>query len=180
MTDAVSLTNQTLQRLVDESDLRDLIHRYAFGLDHQDWVLWRSVFADTVTMDMTDYQPERPARPAEADRVVASAKVMFAGFDGSQHFIGSHRYVIDGDRATITAHMRAEHWMTTGKGSDRYTMFGTYFDEAVRTAEGWKLEVVRLELLREEGNRYLMAQAVNRGKSIVAGEDGAMVTDGGA
>ena len=47
-----------LQRLADESDLRDLIHRYAFGLDTKDWVLWRSVFADEVVMDMSDYQPE--------------------------------------------------------------------------------------------------------------------------
>ena len=28
-----------LHRLGDESDLRDLIHRYAFGLDTKDWVL---------------------------------------------------------------------------------------------------------------------------------------------
>lgn len=161
-------TDPLLQRLVDESDLRDLIHRYAFGLDTRDWELWRSVFADTVTMDMSDYQPDREPRPAAAERVVAGARVLFAGFDGSQHFIGSHRYAIDGDRARITAHMRAEHWMTTGKGSDRYTMFGTYHDEAVRTADGWKLESVRLMLLREEGNRYLMAEAARRGKALLA------------
>lgn len=159
-----------VQRLIDESDLRELIHRYAFGLDHEDWELWRSVFADTVTMDMSDYLPGREIRPAAADRVVDNARVMFAGFDCSQHFIASHRYAIDGDRATITAHMRAEHWMTTGKGSDRYTMFGTYFDEAVRTEHGWKLEKVRLALIREEGNRYLMSEAVRRGKALL-GDD---------
>ena len=56
---------------------------------------------------MSDYQPEPPPRPAPADRVVANARVLFAGLERSQHFIGSHRYAIDGDRATITAHMRA-------------------------------------------------------------------------
>lgn len=158
----------SLQRLVDESDLRDLIHRYAFGLDHQDWELWRSVFTDRVTVDMTDYQSHRPARAGDADRVVAGARVLFAGLDGSQHFIGSHRYEIDGDRAKITAHMRAEHWMTTGKGSDKYTMFGTYFDQAIRTPNGWKLEVVKLSLIREEGNRYLMNEAARRGKEALS------------
>ena len=164
------MNEELLQRLSDESDLRDLIHRYAFGLDTEDWVLWRSVFADTVTMDMTDYQPDRPARSADADRVVANARVLFAGLDRSQHFLGSHRYAIDGDRATITAHMRAEHWMTTGKGSDKYTMFGTYTDDAIRTGDGWKLETVRLALIREEGNRYLMSSAVRRGKARLASE----------
>jgi len=159
-----------VQRLLDESDLRDLIHRYAFGLDHEDWELWRSVFTDTVTIDMSDYQPGSPVRPASADKVVAGIQTMFAGLDGSQHFIGSHRYSIDGDRATITAHMRAEHRMTSDAGGDRYTKNGTYFDEAVRTADGWKLESVRLELIREEGNRYLMGGAARKGKAMSAGE----------
>jgi len=155
-----------VQRLIDESDLRDLIHRYAFGLDHEDWVLWRSVFTDTVTIDMTDYQPGSPVRPASADKVVAGIQTMFAGLDGSQHFMGSHRYAIDGDRATITAHMRAEHWMTSDAGGDRYTMYGTYFDEAIRTPDGWKLQSVRLKLIREEGNRHLMGGAARKGKAM--------------
>jgi len=166
-------TDRLVRRLADESDLMDLIHRYAFGLDHEDWELWRSVFADEVTMDMSDYQPEPPPRRAPADLVVANARVLFAGLERSQHFLGSHRFAIDGDTATITAHMRAEHWLHTGQGSDRYTMFGTYFDDAVRTDDGWKLVKVRLRLLREAGNRHLMREAVRRGKRLIAGGDGA-------
>lgn len=166
------VTDPLLQRLADESELMDLIHRYAFGLDHEDWVLWRSVFADEVTMDMTDYSPGRSARPAPADLVVGNARVLFAGLERSQHFLGSHRFAVDGDSATITAHMRAEHWLHTGQGSDKYTMFGTYFDEAIRTDEGWKLSLVRLRLLREEGNRYLMSEAVRRGREIIGRADG--------
>ena len=167
------MNDDVIQRLADESDLADLLHRYAFGLDHEDWELWRSVFADEVTMDMSDYQPKPPPRPAQADLVVANASVMFAGLERSQHFMGTHRFAIDGDTATITAHMRAEHWLRTGQGSDRYTMFGTYFDEAVRTDDGWKLVKVRLQLLREEGNRHLMREAVRRGKQLSAGGGGA-------
>jgi 3-phenylpropionate/cinnamic acid dioxygenase small subunit len=166
-------TDRLVRRLADESDLMDLIHRYAFGLDHEDWELWRSVFADEVTMDMSDYQPEPPPRRAPADLVVANARVLFAGLERSQHFLGSHRFAIDGDTATITAHMRAEHWLHTGQGSDRYTMFGTYVDDAVRTDDGWKLVKVRLRLLREAGNRHLMREAVRRGKRLIAGGDGA-------
>lgn len=164
------VSDDLVQRLIDESDLRDLIHRYAFGLDHEDWELWRSVFASEVTMDMSDYQPDPPPRPAPADRVVANARVLFAGLERSQHFIASHRYIIDGDKATITAHMRAEHWLHTGQGSDRYTMFGTYIDTAIRTDDGWKLERVQLQLLREEGNRSLMREAVRRGRARLAAD----------
>ncbi len=162
------MSEAQLQRLVDESELRDLIHRYAFGLDTQDWELWRSVFADSVVMDLSDYDPDLKPVPTTAGKLLRGAVVTFAGLDRSQHFIGSHRYSIDGDTATVTAHMRAEHWMTTGKGGDRYTMYGTYENEATRTSDGWKFTRVKLRLLREEGNRFLMAEAGRVGKAKLA------------
>ena len=119
---------------------------------------------------MSDYQPEPPPRAAPADLVVKNAAVLFAGLERSQHLMGSHRYKIDGDRATITAHMRAEHWLDTGKGGDRYTMFGTYTDDAIRTTDGWKLIRVKLALLCEEGNRSLMREAVRRSRDETPNE----------
>ena len=159
------MTADPLRRLTDESELRDLIHRYAFGLDNRDWTLWRSVFADEVVIDMSDYRPEPPPRLATAEQAVRSAEVLFAGFEATQHFIATQRYEISGDVAVITAHMRAEHWLTTGEGGDRYTMYGTYVDDCVRTADGWKLTRVKLRLLREEGNRHVMLSALERGRA---------------
>jgi hypothetical protein len=161
----LALTDELLRRLADESELRDLIHRYAFGLDDRDWRLWRSVFADEVVIDMGDYRPEPPPRLATADQVVHSAQILFAVFEATQHFIGTHRFEIDGDEAVITAHMRAEHWLTTGRGGDRYTMYGTYTDDCIRTAGGWKITRVKLRLLREEGNRQVMRSALERGRA---------------
>jgi len=158
--------DERLQRLVDESDLRDLLHRYAAGLDQRDWELWRAVFTDEVVMDMTDYQPEPPPRPVAADRVVGEMRVLFAGFDATQHFIATERYELAGDTAVVTAHMRAEHWVTSGQGGDRYTMYGTYTDRCVRTPDGWRIAAVTLRLLREEGNRQVMDHAAARGRAL--------------
>ncbi|MEZ5376627.1 MAG: nuclear transport factor 2 family protein [Acidimicrobiales bacterium] len=151
-----------LRRLADESALRELIHAYAFGLDHQDWELWRSIFLDEVVIDMTDVEPEPLPRLLPVEKHVRAVERMFARFDATQHFIGSHRYAIDGDHAVITAHMRAEHWLTSDRGGDKYTMFGTYIDEAVRTPDGWKLAKVKLSLIRQEGNRDIMRMASRR------------------
>ncbi len=155
-------TDELVRRLADESALRDLIHSYAFGLDHRDWELWRSIFVDEVLIDMTDFEPEPAPRVLPIEKHVRAVERMFAHFDATQHFMGSHRYAIDGDTAVITAHMRAEHWLTSGQGGDRYTMFGTYTDEAVRTPEGWKLTKVKLSLIRQEGNRHIMRLASRR------------------
>ena len=158
------MDEHALQLLADESDLRDLIHRYAFGLDTRDWDMWRSVFTDEVVMDMSDYEPDPPPQRRPADTYLAYVRRLFAGFDATQHFIGTHRFIIDGDRATIVAHMRAEHWVTSGQGGDRYTMYGTYTDECVRTADGWRISEVKLSLLREDGNRHVMRVAARRGR----------------
>ena len=155
-------TDDVLQRLADEAELRDLIHRYAFGLDTEDWELWRSVFADQVAIDLTDFQPGPIPEPIDADIHVRGARRLFANLDASQHFIGTHRFEIDGDRAVIKAHMRAEHWLSSGEGGDRYTMFGTYTDECIRTPDGWKMTRVKLALLHQEGNRHLMHLALTR------------------
>ena len=156
-------SDRDLQRLVDESDLRDLIHRYALGLDTRDWELWRSIFTDDVVIDLSDYEPDPPPRRLPIDRFLGYTQRLFAGFDATQHLIGTHRFAIHGDRATITAHMRAEHWLTSGQGTDRYTMYGTYTDDCVRTPDGWRVSAVKLTLLREEGNRHLMRLAARRG-----------------
>ena len=91
-----------LQRLSDESDLRDLIHRYALGLDTRNWELWRSAFTDDVIIDTSDYEPEPPPRRLPVDAYVSFTSRLFAGFEATQHLIGSHRFEIDGDSATIT------------------------------------------------------------------------------
>jgi 3-phenylpropionate/cinnamic acid dioxygenase small subunit len=159
------MDDRTLATLADEAALRDLLHRYAFGLDTRDWDMWRGVFTDEVVVDMSDYEPEPLPRRLPVDVHVDYVRRLFAGFDATQHFIGTHRFAIDGDRAMVTAHMRAEHWLTSGQGGDRYTMFGTYTDECVRTPSGWRIAAVKLTLLREEGNRHLMRLAARRGRS---------------
>jgi hypothetical protein len=159
------MDDPALRRLTDEADLRDLIHRYAFGLDTRDWALWRSVFTDEVLIDMTDYEPDPAPSRLPIEVHVDYVRRLFAGFDATQHFIGTHRYAIEGDRATITAHMRAEHWVTNAQGGDRYTMYGTYTDECVRIPHGWRITAVKLSLLREEGNRHVMRLAARRGRT---------------
>jgi hypothetical protein len=168
------MDDAVLRRLADEAELRDLTARYAFGLDDRDWDLWRSIFTDEVVFDMSDYEPEPSPQPLPVDVHVAYLQRLFAGFDATQHFIATHRFAIDGDRATVTAHMRAEHWATSGQGGDRYTMYGTYTDDCVRTPAGWRISRVKLALRREEGNRHVMRVAYRRGdeRGTEGGTDG--------
>jgi len=152
--------------LTDIHQIAAVLGNYATGLDARDWQLWRSVFVDQVTFDLSTWNGVTP-RPLDADRVVASQARIFAEFTATQHFFTNHRITVEGDRARALMHMRAEHWLADPgiEGTNRYTMFGYYDDRLVRTDAGWKIEEMQLNVTRTEGNRWVMEEAQRRAKA---------------
>ena len=150
----------------DRTEIIAVSGDYATGLDARDWRLWRSVFTDEVSFDLSTWNGIAP-RPLEADRVVAVQARIFAEFSATQHFFTNHRVFVEGDRARLLMHMRAEHWLADPgiEGTDRYTMFGYYDDRLVRTASGWKICEMQLNVTRTEGNRWVMEEAQRRARA---------------
>jgi 3-phenylpropionate/cinnamic acid dioxygenase small subunit len=150
----------------DRQAIVDVLSNYATGLDARDWVLWRSVFIDEVIFDLKSWNGVAP-RPLNTDRVVATQARIFAELIETQHFFTNHQVVIDGDKARVQAHMRAEHWLANPgiEGTDRYTMFGYYDDQLVRTDAGWKIAEMQLNVTRTEGNRWVMDEAERRARA---------------
>ncbi len=84
----------------------------------------------------------------------------FAGWTATHHAITNHLIAIDGDRATIRAHIRAEHWAppeVAGGGPNCWLVVGFYDDVAVRTPEGWRLSSVKLTMTHQENEALLAA-----------------------
>jgi len=158
-----------LQFLLDRAAIIDVMSAYATGLDARDWTLWRSIFVDEAVFDLSSWSGQ-PARRLDSDRVVAGQARIFAELAVTQHFITNHRIVIEGDRARVLAHMRAEHWSDVpGPGRGRYTMFGYYDDKLIRTANGWKIAEMQLNVTRTEGDRAVMEEATRRARAKRAG-----------
>ncbi|MPY96061.1 MAG: hypothetical protein GEV08_24275 [Acidimicrobiia bacterium] len=152
-----------LAAVVDRLAIDDVLSSYAAGLDAQDWRLWRSIFVPEVVFDMQSVHG-RPPVLEEIDKTVSVIRVQFAGFRATQHVIVNRRHTIEGDRAQVLATMQAWHWF-----DERcYTMFGYYDDKLVRTAEGWRLAEVQLNLTRTDGDPAVMKDAWRRGKELIA------------
>ncbi len=152
--------------IADRLAIIDVMSTYATGLDARDWPLWRSVFTDEVLFDLSSWTGI-PGRVLNADRVVAAQAREFAELTVTQHFMTNHRVTIDGDRARLLAHMRAEHWITLepragDRHTERYTMFGYYDDKLVRTLDGWKIAEMQLNVTHTEGRRWVMEEAARR------------------
>ena len=166
------MSESELRSLLDRAAISAVVHAYATGLDRRDWTLYRSIFTDTIEMDFQSVGL-RPG-PYDADRWVADAKRLFAGFKATQHTSSNHVHDLRGDRATCISNMQAEHFVEREPGDgldggdDRWTIGGYYVNELVRTSEGWTLAKVTLEVTWPTGNPGLSQIAPERGRQLRA------------
>jgi 3-phenylpropionate/cinnamic acid dioxygenase small subunit len=148
----------------DLERLNDVRYRYAEGIDHLDWDLYRSVFCDEleVAMMTTATEPAPVLRHTTADRWVARVRTLVSGLAATQHVMFNARAQIRGDTATLTTSMQAEHFLDFEHPDSWYTIGGYYTDGLRRTADGWRIAAMRLTLFWHRGNPEVLAEAVAR------------------
>jgi SnoaL-like domain len=143
----------------DRDDLVELMSRYATMADTEDWdELPRSVLCDELTTDFSSLGV--PVTTLSREAWCRQSQQVFAGWSATHHAITNHRITIDGDRATIRAHVRAEHWAppeVAAGGPSCWLVIGFYDNVAVRTAQGWRLSSVTLTATHQENEALLAA-----------------------
>lgn len=73
-----------------------------------------------------------------------------AAFSATSHHLSNVSVVLDGDdRATSTAYIYAWHLMATDRR--RVEIWGRYYDELVRTPQGWRISCRRLGCAGSDG-----------------------------
>jgi hypothetical protein len=136
----------------DRDELVELMGRYARMADTADWdELPRSVFCDDFTSDFSSLGA--PVATVSRERWCQQSKRAFAVWTATHHAITNHQIAIDGDDATVRAHVRAEHWAApevAGAGQSCWLVVGFYDNSAVRTPDGWRLSAVRLTVTHQE------------------------------
>jgi hypothetical protein len=142
-----------MSALADRADLIQLMGRYADIADLKEFTdLPGLVFTDPLTLDFGSVADIPPMTVPLGD-YVESLREAFAPYAATHHVITGHVIELDGDSATIHAHVRAEHWVPEGPaagGPNRWLVVGFYDNEAVRTADGWRLSRVQLTAAHQE------------------------------
>ncbi|OXM68477.1 nuclear transport factor 2 family protein [Amycolatopsis vastitatis] len=163
-----------MDTLADRAELVELLGRYADIADLKEYTeLPGLVFADPVTLDFEAVAGIPPMTTPLRDYVEV-LRASFAPFTATHHVISGHVIEIDDDTAKIHAHVRAEHWVPdtlADGGPHRWLVAGFYDNEAVRTADGWRLSRVKLTSTYQE-NPHLAGLAVTAGHRP-RGADGA-------
>lgn len=146
----------------DRAELVELLGRYADIADLKEFTeLPKRVFTDPLTLDFSSVA-EIPPMSTPLPDYLDVLRASFAPYTATHHAITGHVVDVDGDRATIHAHVRAEHWVpddVADGGPNRWLVVGFYDNEAVRTADGWRLTRVKLTASHQE-NPHLSSVAL--------------------
>lgn len=138
--------DELLEDLIAKQEIVAVAIRYATALDNKDWPLLRSVFAPTGVLIAGPIG--NVIGPEEIGRAVS--KVL----DGqtTHHFNGNHDVILNGTSATHTCYLIAHHVRESMSTDNWYTFAGSYHDEMIKTAEGWRISQRRLVPIWTLGN----------------------------
>jgi SnoaL-like domain len=142
-------------------DVIDVVYRFAAGIDGKDWVGLRSVFTDEITRDYSSWRADSVGA-STADEWVTRLGRTFPGLDASQHCIMNPRATVAGDEATVESYVRAEHALD----GDLFSLGGHYTHRLRRASGEWRIHHVTLRVAWTQGDRALMARAVERAAVI--------------
>lgn len=139
--------------MTDHAEIIELMSRYADIADLKEFTeLPGRVFTDPLTLDFSSVGDIPPMTTPLAD-YVEILRASFAPYTATHHAITGHVVEIDGDTATVHAHVRAEHWVPdsiANGGPDRWLVVGFYDNQAIRTPDGWRLSRVQLTVSHQE------------------------------
>jgi SnoaL-like domain len=147
----------------------ETVYRYATAVDRRDWVLYRSLFAETLTVDFSSYDPRLSAQQVRADEWVAGLVPLFTGLAATEHSLTNPRGMFDGDTATITMDVHAHHVFDPTDAASWYTIGGYYEDTLARVDGSWLLSGVRLVVTWRAGDPGIMGLARAEGARRLAG-----------
>jgi SnoaL-like domain len=90
------------------------------------------------------------------EAVIDKVRTSIAHLDVTQHLVANHRVALDGDAATHSCYLHAQHVRKGTPGGELYVIAGRYDDRLVRTPAGWRIAERVLTRLWTDGNREVV------------------------
>jgi hypothetical protein len=144
-----------LRELADRRAIESGVIAYAHALDSRDYARLDTFMKSDVRVKYGD----APLLLGVA-AAVAYCRRALDWLDASQHRLSSIDIHLDGDRATSTAYLCAEHLKRGLAEGERYTVGGSYVDAWERTRAGWRIAERSLVVSWTEGNPGVLGGGV--------------------
>jgi ketosteroid isomerase-like protein len=135
--------DDAVRMLIDRAAIRDLLLRYARGVDRKDLALVASCFTPDATY-------EGALASGTARDALAALPARMGRYESTMHFIGNHLIEFAGDTATSEAYAVAYHRQQLGGRAVDLVVGIRYLDELVRRSDQW---LIRHRQVRREWTR---------------------------
>jgi hypothetical protein len=113
----------------DRDEIVEALAEIAAALDARDWGTVRARF----TADTHAYGVHGQ------DALIEQMQAHLGGVGPTQHLLGNHRVVVNGDSARSLTYGRIHHVGAGPMEGRSYECMGEYDDEWVRTSAGWRI-----------------------------------------
>ena len=130
----------------DREEIIDLAVRYTWALDTKDVEQLRHVFTPDATALLRGVECDG------VDQIIARIGGSILRLDRTQHLVGNHQVMVDGDTGTHRCHLQSQHVREGTEGGDNFLVGGYYEDRVVRTPAGWRITHRLMQQTWTEGN----------------------------
>ena len=146
------MTEMQSDQLVDKQKIIDLTIAYTWIIDRGPREKLREIFTDNAVfiIDVKNY--------SGVDAIISKIERTLGGLSASQHLISNHQVLIDGDNATCSCYIHAQHTLRGIEDGDNYIMAGRYIDKLIRVDTNWRITERQLILDWTEGNPKVLAR----------------------
>jgi ketosteroid isomerase-like protein len=136
-------------------EIAEVLFRYGYALDERDWDRLERCF----TPDAAFHHSGGSVFGAEEIR--AGLRTALGSLSVSQHLIGSVSVVVaaDGQTATSTCYVQAQHVRAGAEGGKHLLLGGRYADRLVHTEDGWRIADRALRVMWSAGNEAVLANS---------------------
>ena len=147
------MTEMQIDQLVDKQQIIDLTIAYTWIIDRGPREKLREVFTEDAAfiIDIKSYNG--------IDEIISKIDRTLGGLSASQHLISNHQVVIDGNNATCSCYLHAQHTLHGTEGGNNYIMAGRYVDTLIRMDGEWRICERKLMLDWTEGNPKVLSRA---------------------
>jgi ketosteroid isomerase-like protein len=124
----------------DRAEITEMLYRYASAIDRADYGTVRALLADDIWAQYGNAEPLHGA-----DAVIGFFNEFAAGCLMQHHFLSVYHVDVDGDRARALIYHTSHQLFERAPGIV-HVLVGRYRNELRRTAQGWKISRLVLEV----------------------------------
>lgn len=150
--------------LMEKQNIINAVSAIFNGSDERKWSKVENSFAPEVTLDYTSMTGGTPVKMTPI-QITEAWNTILPGFQSTHHQIGNFKVDINGNAARVHNRGLALHYLPNSSENNVWVVVGTYeFTLSKDNAHSWKVNSMKFNLQRQEGNLELPALAKQKVK----------------